>query len=567
MGLGKTLQAIGLANLVAQREGIKRILVVTLASLKINWSREIAKWTTFPCECAIAEGAPPTSLDDLFKTPQARILVINYDLLVRWGHLLLASQWSLYVADEAHSLKNPKAQRSVVGLSINAARKVFLTGSPIDDKPVELWPLISYLQPRHYSDFWDYAQRYCDPKRKKAGRDRVVWDFGGRSNIDELAKNLRRFVMIRRKKDDVLKELPPKIRQIIELPSDSVFIGDELRLFASKERDIESLRVAVDKAILADDIKAYEKAAKALKQNVNAVCDAMGGVRRELALAKVPLACAHIQNLIDSGKKVLVFAIHQSVVDAMHRHFGDIAVKVHGDVDKKLRQPLIDLFQNDPKIRLFVGGIGACGTGHNLTEANVVVFLEMPWEPSKILQAEDRAHRIGQRGTVVVQYLVVQGSIDARIAAMVARKMEHSREILDGDPVEGDVILFPWSSKSICEEFNPDALEQEGKTIPATRRMAIIRALKHICDHCDTGRWVDNHGFSNMDAPVGHDLAGRSSLTNKQAALGLRFVRRYHRQIPDALLHDADPSISSVSGAASTAAPQIEFGFVLQKAS
>ena len=209
MGLGKTIQAIGVINGDAK---IHRVLVICPATAKINWYRELRKWLTRKLSVGIADpGVFPTT----------DVVVINFDILhkfPKWMEFF----WDLVVVDEAHYLRNPNARRTqiVVGYTptkkmqkkgekivppMNARRKLCLTGTPIPNKPVELWPLLNWLDKDTWGNFWRYAKRYCDARQNGFG-----YDFDGASNLDELKRELRSSVMVRRLKADVLTELPPK---------------------------------------------------------------------------------------------------------------------------------------------------------------------------------------------------------------------------------------------------------------------------------------------------------------------------------------------------------------------
>ncbi len=536
MGLGKTLQAIGVANLMHARESVRWIVVTTLAGLKINWSRELARWLTFEAEVLIAEGSPKAPLQSLFTTSHARVLIINYDLLPRWSVQLLGQPWDLYVADEAHSMKNPKSKRSQVGLAINARRKVFLDGTPLENKPADLWPLIHALQPQRFQNFFKYAKRYCDAKQKVIGRKqdekepRKVWDFSGASHLAELNAELRAHVMVRRLKREVLPELPKKQRQVIVLPADCADADDELGLFVAAEHRLASLRIAVEKAKLGDDLKAYTQALKQLDEGVDTAFHRMAKQRQRTGLAKLPMAILHLRELLETGQKVLCFAHHHEVTDRLMREFKDCAVLIRGDMPMGERQISVDRFQNDPAAQLCVASIRAAGTGLNLTAATVVVFVELDFVPAIMAQAEDRAHRIGQTCSVLVQLLVLEYSLDSRIAEIIAEKLNIADQALDGKPPES--VSVPWSLRLASEDAKPEQLAEEGAKLNPIQVSAIHRVLKRLAGLCDHGRSYDRAGFNTLDAPIGHDLAERESLSPKQAALGLRLVRRYHRQVP-----------------------------------
>ncbi|MDD2765871.1 MAG: DEAD/DEAH box helicase [Opitutaceae bacterium] len=541
MGLGKTIEAIGLANVQHECETLQWMLVVTPACLKVNWRRELERWLTFPAEIATAKGRRPAAIADLFKTTdRPRILIINYELLWGWQRTLERVPWSLYVADEAHYLCHPRAQRSQVGLRITAPRQVFLTGSPFENHPKELWPLIHALQPERFRDFMGFARRYCDARRKKVSRDREVWDFNGATHSEELGKLLRTYVMIRRLKPEVLPELPRKRRQVIELPAELCDPDDRLGLFLQPDERLAGLREALARAAVGGDTHAYRQAIAALKRGGSAPFASLSRERLALAEAKLPSAIAHLHSLIDAGEKVLCFAHHRLVIDAVQKEFGEKCVTIQGAQAAGPRQHAIDRFQDDPSIRMAAVSLLAGGTGLNLTAASIVVFLELDFRPMKMIQAEDRACRIGQTKSILVQILVAEGSLDPHIAAELMAKLEVIERSLNtrvepGPMTAPDPIPAPPPTAVMTAPLNPWA------AAAVARSEAIHRAIKFLAGRCDHARSHDGSGFDQMDAKVGHGLAAAKRLTPEETRIALRLVRRYRRQVPASLMAEIDP--------------------------
>jgi SWI/SNF-related matrix-associated actin-dependent regulator 1 of chromatin subfamily A len=416
MGLGKTVQAIALLN---ADESLRRAIVVCPATLRLNWKRELNRWLTRPLSVALATST---------EWPAADIVIVNYDILHKHAAKLATEQFDLAIVDEAHYAKNPKARRTVMTYSIKARRRVLMTGTPIVNRPKELFPLLNYLDPITYPKFFPYAMRYCN-----ATRGRFGWDFDGASHLDELQEKLRATVMIRRLKANVLTELPAKRRQVIEIPANGC--GDYVR----RERDAEArhegaartLRAAVDAAREAGDENAYREAVYALRTAELAAFEEMARLRHDTAVAKVPYVVEHLRDVLEAGEKVVVFAHHHDVVDAIASEFGSAAVVVDGRTPMAQRQVNVDRFQNDDAVAMFVGGITAAGVGITLTAASHVVFAELDWVPGNMTQAEDRCHRIGQRDSVLVQHLVLEGSIDARMAHTLVAKQATMDAALD----------------------------------------------------------------------------------------------------------------------------------------
>lgn len=434
MGLGKTAQAIGVINVTAP----DTVLIICPATLKLNWQKELRMWLTTPRNIHVLN-----STDQFPTIPD--IVVMNYDIAVKFQKEIKLREWGLFVADEAHYMKNPKAQRTAAILGkgkeikpVKAKRKMLLTGTPISNRPIEIFPLVSYLWPNVFNNMWHFGKRYCDAKQDGYG-----WDFSGSSNLQELQNLLRSSGMIRRLKADVLKELPDKTRQVVVLPSDSVkaLIKKEGEKTRMVEAEIKRLQIAVREAKAQKDESAYKGAVAGLRQAHNIAFTEMAAIRKELAIAKIPFVIEYVQESISGGDKVVVMAHHREVVDQIQNHFGLNAVKLYGGMSTDEKAYNVDRFQMDPTCNVFVGSISAAGVGITLTAAQELLFAELDWAPSNMMQAEDRIHRIGQKGSALIRQLVFDGSLDAKMADTLVRKMEVIEAALDtGVPVDDEPI-------------------------------------------------------------------------------------------------------------------------------
>lgn len=390
MGLGKTIQAIGTINVTNP----KTVLVVCPASLKLNWKNEMVKWLVSERTIDVVNGGG----EQIPSNPD--VVIINYDVLTKHAKALQSRTWDMVIMDEVHKIKNPKAKRTVVAVSIKAKRKVLLTGTPITNRPIELQPIAGYLDPESFGNFFYFAKKYAG-----AYKGRFGWDFSGSSNLDELQRRLRQSFMIRRKKDEVLKDLPAKVRQVIVLPSKGY--TQELT------KEFDALSDAVEETSFEE--VSFEK---------------MSEVRHEMALAKVNDVVDH---LMDLEHQVVVMAHHKDVVQGIKEGLeavGKTVVTLTGDCNQAHRQNSVDTFQAG-KADVFIGTIGAAGVGITLTKASHVVFAELDWVPGDMSQAEDRCHRIGQTDSVLVQHLVVDKSLDARIAEALVDKQKVLDKALD----------------------------------------------------------------------------------------------------------------------------------------
>lgn len=389
MGLGKTIQAIGVIN---SDEMIDNILIVCPASLKLNWQNELHKWLTGNLTVGIVTSK---------QWSATNIKIINYEILGKHQYNICTG-FDLIIFDEAQYLKNPKSQRTQNALDIPARRTIFLTGTPILNRPIELFPMLTKIDPQGLGkSFFSFAKRYCDATYGDYG-----WDFSGASNLKELQERLRSRGMIRRLKSDVLTELPDKRRQIIalELPKST------RKLIEEEKKIVEKFNINFDDA-------------EVLEQGYGgASIGELARIRQEIALAKVPFVVEHVKESLEQGPVVLM-CYHQAVAEKLAGEFLNNCVMVHGGVPAEERHSAVSLFQTG-MVDLFIGTIRAAGVGITLTRSSHVVFAELDWVPGNISQAEDRCHRIGQKNSVLIQHLIFNESLDVTLVQTLIAKQE-----------------------------------------------------------------------------------------------------------------------------------------------
>ncbi len=411
MGLGKTIEALGVIN---SDPKALRVLIVCPASLKLNWERECTRW--------LVERGPVGVAGKTFPK-KANVVIINYDILGKWKKELKGS-WDVLVADECHFVKNKEAQRSKALYAIKASRKLFLTGTPILNRPLELWTILSSLAPEEFDDFWKFARRFCNPLKTNFG-----WEFLGATNLPELHELLSGTIMVRRTKAQVLPDLPAKRRQVIEFTSDklSSLIAGETEAWLEHKRRLKELRALKRKGAGSGKDELAE-----MRAGINTAFGDLSKLRQKTALAKVPLVVEHLKGVLEETQKVVVFAHHRAVIGELYEAFGEVAVTLTGEDPIEARQAAVDRFQEDPACRMFIGSITASGLGLTLTAAAHVVFAELDWVPANMTQAEDRTHRIGQTDSVLIQHLVLQDSLDARMIGTLVEKQQIMDQVVDG---------------------------------------------------------------------------------------------------------------------------------------
>jgi SWI/SNF-related matrix-associated actin-dependent regulator 1 of chromatin subfamily A len=410
MGLGKTRQAI-----VALREAAPAgpYLVVCPASVKHNWQREIH--AVAPDAAVRIVGGPSSATA---APAPGGWLIVNYDILGKHIDRLEAVPWAGIVFDEAHYLKNHTSQRSRLARRLadrpgatSAGPLVYaLTGTPLTNRPRDLFPLLQLVDHPLGKSFLSFARRYCAAEHNGYG-----WVTDGASNLEELTVQLHG-VMLRRAKEQVLS-LPPKLRTWlpVEVPggTGAQEVREALQLLlaprAAQQRERDRLLALLTKA------------------------------RRKLAVAKTGHTIDLVEGAVAQGEKVLVFSCFDEPVRRLQTHFGDAAVLLTGATPTRKRQGLVDRFQKDDRVRVFVANILAGGVGLNLTAARQVVFNDLDWVPANHWQAEDRAYRIGQRGTVNVNYLVAAGTIDEFVSTQLEAKAQLVRAVVEGKALGGEV--------------------------------------------------------------------------------------------------------------------------------
>lgn len=278
-----------------------------------------------------------------------------------------------------------------------AKRVLLLSGTPALSRPSELFTQINGINPKLFPSFQEYGIRYCAGNHTPWG-----WDFSGFSNMEELQIILQAKLMIRRLKSEVLDQLPAKQRMTVILDPASVLTGTKAMQAAAKQLGLKTLNGA-------------ERHGALLQFFI------------ETAQAKLKAVSDYVKELLESDKKFLVFAHHKVMMDKLCNTCDSVNckyIRIDGKTNAELRQNLVTKFQTNDDIKVAVLSITAANTGITLTAAQIVVFAELFWNPGVLVQAEDRAHRIGQQDCVMVQYLVARGTADDYIWNLIQSKLD-----------------------------------------------------------------------------------------------------------------------------------------------
>lgn len=387
MGLGKTVEAL----ITLEAADAYPALIITPASVKLNWGREAARWLPGR-EAVVWEG-------DFRRTPpRHEIVIVNYDLLGKFKGSFAQVEWKAVVLDESHYAKNPDSQRSqhCRDLAQHAEYRLLLTGTPLLNRPIELVSQLDIMgRLDDFGGYLKFVRRYC-------GADALAgWEPNGATHLHELNHKLRSLCYLRREKADVLSELPPKQRHVVALP-----LSNRAE-YEAAQRDLAAWYASHH----------HENGGSARR------AEALAGIerlRQLCAWGKLEAVIEWAENLIDTGEKLVLFAHHLAIVNALGDHFN--APRISGDTPLDERQAAVDRFQTDPDCRVIVGNLQAMGHGLTLTAATNVAFAELGWTPALHAQGEDRIHRIGQDEQVTAWYLVAPGTLDEDMLRLLDRK-------------------------------------------------------------------------------------------------------------------------------------------------
>ena len=399
MGLGKTTSTI----IGALECGAKKVLIICPATLKINWKREIENYSNK--SVYIAEGKN-------FE-PNHDFVIINYDIIKNFHDVknkeqsqILSANFDLVIVDEAHYIKNAQAQRTKLINDIvkKVDRLWLLTGTPMTSRPIDYYNLLSLSDSPVAKNWMAYVIRYCAGYQFRVGT-RKVWNVMGASNLEELRDRTSNTIL-RRLKENVL-DLPDKIITPVYLTLKSKeyeeTMGEYYNWFDKNPEESKSLTVQFTKLTKVRQIIANEKISQTI----------------ELA-----------ENIIEQDKKVIIFCNFTDSLNKILEHFGKTAVKLDGSMSQVERQYSVDQFQQNDKIKVFVGNIKAAGTGITLTAAEAVIVNDLSFVPGDMSQAEDRAYRYGQKNNVLVYYPIFQNTIEDIIYDIINEKKKNISTVL-----------------------------------------------------------------------------------------------------------------------------------------
>lgn len=422
MGVGKTIEALMCATELDKWPCV----VVCPAIAKYTWEQEVITHThALPM---VLEGRKV--MDDGMLSFNPKIIIINYDILQFWVGYLKKLKPQFIVIDECHNIANKKTKRAeaVVALCKNVPHILAMSGTPLTNKPIELFTTAHLLWPKVFKSRREYGWRYCGPK----------WVFGhitfdGATHLEELNVKLVDAGLLRRKKLQVVKGLPPKHRQIIPVAL------TDARKYKEEDERLQRWVAERSKYIKNKDVRmqAFSRINK---------------LRQLSAKLKLKAAVEWIDDfLLRTGEKIVLGCWHTGCAKALAKHYGRQCVLVTGEVSAKERHERVKRFQHDPTCKVFVGNLIAAGTNITLTAASTVGILEFDYRPGIMKQFEDRVWRIGQKFECAVYYFVGRDTIESKICGILQRKEEYISSILDGNVKDLDFDISDMLLKAVLE--------------------------------------------------------------------------------------------------------------------
>lgn len=436
-GLGKTTQAI----LAALETKCENILIVCPASLKINWQREIE---VFCKSVHIVDGK---------NIGKSKFTIINYDILKSYhtvvdpkakideneikvapNRQLVNKKFDLIICDEAHYLQNNNSKRGDIILDLatkfNDCKVWLLTGTPVTNGPKNLYNLLKIIKSKIADNWHFYTKRYCDAKKiyrtMPNGKKKQIWLIDGASNLEELASKTRN-IILRRLKENVL-DMPDKIITPVyhELSDKS---RDEYNALWDEylvKRKLEKKRGVVERDLVELIL-----------------------LRKFISMQSIPMTIEMAKNAIEMGDKVIIFTNFTDELNELQEAFDKICVVHNGSMSNAEKQRSVDNFQNNPKIKVFIGNIKSAGVGITLTAANVVIFNSFDWVPGSNEQCEDRSHRIGQNQMVNIYYQLFLDTISTRMWETVHEKKDVIQIIVGDKKLSEEEIITILTEKMI----------------------------------------------------------------------------------------------------------------------
>ena len=441
MGLGKSLQTIMFIKKMYEENKDSKFLIVCPTALVYNWENEFNKFAPDLSYQVFAGNRQERQ--ELLQKYDGNIYITSYGLLREDLDIYETKDYRVFVIDEAQNIKNPKTGLTKAVKSITSETKIALTGTPIENTITELWSIFDFIMPGFLSSLVKFQQKYN------------IKDFDEDTNklLTNLKAQVKPFIL-RRKKKDVIKDLPDKIENNIFIDLNEM----QKKYYAA---EVKRVNDEMDKLVNTGGFTKNKMMILALLTRLRQICihPSIYDANYKGESAKMEALLDTVKELVSNGHKILLFTSFKTalylVKDALNKE--DISTYViDGSVPSKQRQILVDAFNKD-KTNVFLIMLKSGGTGLNLTSADVVIHLDLWWNPQAENQATDRTHRIGQTKTVEVIKLICKGTIEEKILSLQEKKKLLSDKMIE-EEMDDNTYL-----KSLSEKDIRDLLAYENK--------------------------------------------------------------------------------------------------------
>ncbi|MFW5937242.1 MAG: DEAD/DEAH box helicase, partial [Desulfosalsimonas sp.] len=479
MGLGKTLQAVAAAILKKEVFGFSRALVITLASLKEQWKREIDRFTD---EQAVIVGGSADARRRIYETDDCLFKITNYEAVLRDVGQILRFKPDLVILDEAQRIKNFNTKTADAVKTIPRKHAMVLTGTPLENKLEDVYSIVQFLDPDLLSPLWCFAADHFMLSRHKKGQ------ILGYRNLEKLHRQLQSIV-IRRKKMDVLDQLPDEI-------VNNYYIELSERQQKIHSGYTQSLLPLINKKFLTPmDLRRIQELLLKMRQ----VCNSTYLIDRKTHISpKLKELESILEDLgINEGRKVVIFSEWTTMTYLIARQLSNAGisfVELSGKIPSHRRQDLIDEFTRNDDCRVFLSS-DAGGTGLNLQAADCVINFELPWNPARMNQRIGRISRIGQKSdTVNVINLIAKNSIEERIYAGIQLKTDLFQGVFDGTT---DMVEFSREKRTELLNQLREMMQEEPEPVAAEPVPA-----EEIAD--DTPHFLNPKVLGEAEADIAH---------------------------------------------------------------
>ncbi len=413
MGLGKTIQAIYLMKTLLKEDKKSKFLVVCPTALVYNWVSELDKFGK-EIKYKIIHGS---NREKNFKKMQANLIITSYGTLREDIDKYEDMHFKVMFIDEAQSIKNPNAMITKSVKKINADTKFALTGTPLENSIIELWSIFDFIMPGFLGSLNKFNEKYHFKDNDSSYNEKLI----------KLKQVTSPFIM-RRKKIDVAKELPDKIENNIYID-----LGDKQKVLYMNE--VKEVKEEINDILSASDFNRSRTRILQLLTRLRQICIDPRLVYENYngESNKIENLVQIVEEIISNGHKILIFTSFKSALEIVKDEFtkkGITYYTIDGSVKSKIRKELVDKFNKD-ETNVFLITIKSGGTGLNLTSADVVIHLDLWWNPQVENQATDRAHRIGQTKNVEVIKLITKGTIEERILELQKKKQKLSDDLIE----------------------------------------------------------------------------------------------------------------------------------------